>query len=186
MKTIDENTKITLTFSQLKKLVRESESDPRWNRVRAKVEEVVRNLDNGSKIMDELDDTLGCRIGNMRTYTTNMYGVKELMQKYRGGELGRDELIEKMTEVVYKDGKDYVPRTEDTIYIEEFECEHDGDLEDMQYQLEDAGAEVVKMRADYEDETGYAFFKVKDKNVARFEEEFGELRGFRMVRPKNG
>lgn len=182
MRKMNENAKVTLTLAQLRRLVRESVSDPRRDRVRAKVEEVVRNLDNGSKIRDEFNDTLGCR----NEFTTNMYGVKELMRKYKEGELGRDELIERMTEVIYKDGKDFVPRTEDTIYVEEFECEHDGDLEGMRSELEDAGAEVVKMRVDYEDETGYAFFKVKDKNVARFEEEFGELCNFRTVRPKNG
>ena len=180
MRKMNESTKVTLTLAQLRRLVRESVSDPRWDRVRAKAEEVVRNLDNGSNVRDEFNDTLGCR----NEFTTDMYGVKTLMQRYKGGEIGREELIERMTDVMYKDGKDFVPRTEDTIYVEEFECEHDGDLEGMRSELEDAGAEVVKMKAYYEDETGYAFFKVKDKNVARFEEEFGKLDNFRTVRPK--
>lgn len=161
----------------------------RKDRIRARVEQVVKNLDGGSSSCHEYEETL--EFGNSWSMVWDdlikMMMCYNLKQKgsYYGkswGLLDRNALIDLMTETLFgRTEKDFLPRSDNTIYVYEFEAEHDGDVRGICEELSDAGAEIVKTKAVLSEETAYAFFKVKSENVERFEGKFGKLWRFNTV-----
>lgn len=159
----------------------------RKERITAKAIEVADNLDKGSGAHYEFEETL--EYGN--AWTMEWDDLIHMMDCYKhkrsGSEFGkpwgmldRDAFVELVTRTLFeKTDKDFPPRNSDTIYVYEFEAEHEGDVYGIREELEDAGAEVVNTKADFDEETGYAFFTVNDENVGMFEDKMGKLWRFK-------
>lgn len=161
----------------------------REERLRARIELVADNLDKDSSPWREFEDTL--EFGNSWSVVWDdlikMMLCYQLKQEgsYYGkpwGLLDRNALIDLMAKTLFdRTEKDFTPRSDNTIYVYEFEAEHDGDVRGICEELSDAGAEIVKTKVVLAEETAYAFFKVKSENVERFEGKFGKLWRFNTV-----
>ena len=164
-----------------------SEAEARKDRIRAVAAKVADNLDKGSGPYAEFEETL--EYGN--SWTMEKETLLRLMHCYKykkdgsyfgqpWGLMDRASFVEAITDVLYKRNKDFTIRDENTIYIYEFEAEHQGDISGIVEELKKSGADVLGTKSNYSESTGYAFFAIKDENVQRFEKSMGKLRNFRI------
>lgn len=154
--------------------------EARRARLLAKANEVVDNLCNNGSPYREYEETLD--FGNCWTMVeSRLIRMMDDFMKglHRGEAQDKNALAEKIADLLLNEtDKDFLPHNPKTIFLSEFECEHDGDMEGEKSRITEAGGVIVKSKADYSEETGYVFFTIPTDKVSGFEKQMGNLRYF--------